>query len=63
MYIHVCKNGELSKLLYINIAILSIIYKFVLQGLQTRPPTVTAPGDGSAQDDVVASWANNLFTN
>ena len=34
----------------------------VLQGFETPPASVAAPGDASGHDDVETSWVNNLFT-
>jgi hypothetical protein len=33
----------------------------VLQGFETPPASVAAPGDVSGQDDGSTSWVNNIF--
>jgi hypothetical protein len=56
MYIYMCVCVLQMKNLMVTIPCAS-----VLQGFETHPAFVATTGDGSGQDDALASWVNNFF--
>jgi hypothetical protein len=54
MYIYAC-------VLQMKNLMVTIPCACVLQGFETPPASVAAPGDGSGQDDASTSWVNNFF--
>jgi hypothetical protein len=63
MYIHVfvCYVHIYMCVLQMKNLMVTIPCASVLQGFETHPAFVATTGDGSGQDDALASWVNNFF--